>query len=614
VIGSSTGGPGLGRILRALAVLGAVVLAAAAVFLVPTLWGQPWKIEHYYLRVLVEFALRHPMVLSYARVLEPYGIDFHADDLEDLSVEATLEQADQVDRFLAGLRAYDDEDQTPAQRLSTDVLAWFLEARQAGRPFLFHSYPVNQFQGLQSRLPEFMIEIHHVGDAEDARHHVARLSKFDVALDQLVEQVHHRESLGVVPPRFVLEAVLEEIGAFTAGPVEEHPVYVDLAADLADADVDPDERAAILADARDALATVVFPAYGRLADALRDQLDRATDEAGVWKLPDGDAYYRWALRWHTTTSLSPDEVHALGLAEVARIREHMRATFAEAGLPVDDPVAALVELAHDERFRYPDGDAARERILTDYREIVADARTRLPALFGRLPEAPVVVERVPPFKEAGAAGAYYEAPAFDGSRPGTFYANLRDPREVQRFAMRTLAYHEAVPGHHLQIALSLEMEDVPFFRRVIPFTAFIEGWALYAERLALEQGFHPTPWDRLGALQAEMFRAVRLVVDTGIHAQRWTRERAFDYMRRHTGQPPKEVQAEIDRYIVTPGQACAYKVGQLRILALREHARERLGPRFDLRAFHDLVLGQGSLPLEVLERVVDRWIETRAAG
>lgn len=609
----------MGKLFRAGAALLAVALLAAAVFLVPTIWGKPWRIEDYYLRELARFVLDHPMLLSYARILEPWGLDFHSDDLEDLSVEATLRQADRVDRVLAGLREYDYDEQTPEQRLSTDVLAWFLETRQDGRPFLFHAYPVNQFRGLQSTLPDFMINIHAVHDAEDARHHVARLRKFDVAFEQIVEQVEHREAQGVVPPRFVIEAVLAEIEGFVV-PVEENPVYVDLVADVSELGLDEDEAGAILADAREAIETRVYPGYERLADVLRGQRDRATDDAGVWKLPDGDAYYRWALRWHTTTDLGPDEIHALGLAEVERIREAMRAAFARAGRDVGNPVVALGAAADDPRFHYAtaegddDDDDVRQRILADYREIVDEAEARLPDLFGRLPEAPVRVERVPPFKEEGAAGAYYDAPSFDGTRPGTFWVNLREPGEIQTFGMRTLAYHEAVPGHHLQIALAFEMEGVPFFRRVIPFTAYTEGWALYAERLALEQGWHPTPWDELGALQAEMFRAVRLVVDTGLHAKRWSRAEAFNYMLRNTGQPPVEVQAEIDRYVVMPGQACAYKVGQLRILALRERARERLGERFDLSDFHDVVLGQGALPLQVLEQVVEDWIEAQLEG
>ncbi len=597
---------------RTLAAVVAMLLLAAAVFLVPTLFGKPWKIEHYYLRVLAQFVLEHPMLLSYGRILDPYGLDFYSDDLEDLSPAATDRMADQVDEFLEGLRAYDREDQTPEQLLSTDVMAWFLETRQAGRPFRFHGYPVNQFDGVQSSLPDFMMNIHTVEDVDDAENHVARLEKVGVAFDQLIEDLRHRESLGVLPPRFVFEAVLEEIEGFVSGSAEENPVYVDFSDDLAEADgVSEAEREALLGRSKAAIAEVVVPAYRRLAEVLDDQRTRATDDDGVWKLPDGDAYYRWALRWHTSTDLSPDEVHELGLAEVARIRGAMTDAFRELGQEVEDPVAALAELAAQPGAVYEDTEGARERILEDFRAIAREAEARMPEFFGRLPEAPVSIERVPPFKETGSAAAYYNPPSFDGSRPGTFYANLRDPAEVQKLGMRTLTYHEAVPGHHLQLALAFEQEELPFFRRIIPFTAFIEGWALYAERLALEEGFHPTPEDRLGAYQAELFRAVRLVVDTGLHAKRWTRKQAFEYMVDNTGQPPVEVQAEIDRYIVMPGQACAYKIGQLQILGLRDQTREELGSRFDLRAFHDVVLGNGGLPLEVLARVVEGWVDAQ---
>jgi uncharacterized protein (DUF885 family) len=273
----------------------------------------------------------------------------------------------------------------------------------------------------------------------------------------------------------------------------------------------------------------------------------------------------------------------------------------------------LRALHADPRFRYEgDDDATRARILADYQAIVDEASRRMPELVTRLPKAPVVVERVPAFKEAGAAGAYYMPPPLDGSKPGVFYANLRSPDEILKFGMRTLAYHEAIPGHHLQIALAQELTGVPMFRRVVPFTAYIEGWALYAERIAGEQGWHPTPMDRLGMLVAEVFRAARLVVDTGLHAQRWTREQAIDYMLANTGMPEGEVVAEVERYIVLPGQACAYKVGQLKILELRERARTQLGPRFDLRAFNDLVLANGALPLVLLEEVVDEWLAGQA--
>jgi len=395
--------------------------------------------------------------------------------------------------------------------------------------------------------------------------------------------------------------------SFAAGAPEENLLYTHLAEALAGAGVPEAESREILADARDAVAQAVVPGYRELIRLVADLAEDASDDAGVWKLPDGDAYYRHMLRFHTTSSLGPDEVHETGLAEIRRIHDQMRAILAAEGLPAEDPIATLTALGRDPRFLYPDTDEGRARILADYRAIIEEVSSRLPELFGRLPQAPVEVERVPVFKQAGAAGAYYNPPSLDGTRPGVFYANLRDVREISRSGMRTLAFHEAVPGHHLQIALAMENRELPLFRRFLPLTAFVEGWALYAERLALENGLHPTPYDELGALSAELFRAVRLVVDTGIHARRWTRERAIAFMMENAGSPETDATAEIERYIVNPGQACAYKIGQLEILALRERARRRLGERFDLRAYNDLVLSNGALPLDVLARVVAAW-------
>jgi uncharacterized protein (DUF885 family) len=605
----------MGRAARALCLALAALLVAAGVFLVPTIWGKPWSIEHYYTRILIEFAIRHPMLLSYARVLEPYGLDFHSDDLEDFSVEAERQQLAQAKEFLEGLRRFDRGSQSEGQLLSADILEWYLQVQVDREPFLFHDYPVEQFQGLQSLLITFMVDIHQVSSEREARSYIRRLAGFGTAMDQIIERLRFRRERGIVPPRFVLEAVQEEIQEFAGVPVFDNVLYTKLERAIGALDgLGPGARDELLRAARREIDTTVLPAYRRLSGALTELASIATDDDGVWKLPDGDSYYRWALRFHTTTDLSPDEVHRLGLAEVERIRGEMRAIVARLGHPTDDLMATLRALGEEERFLYPDSDEGRERILADFQAIIDEAAGRMGAYFGRLPRARVVVKRVPGFKEEGSAGAYYDAPAFDGSRPGVFFANLRNVREVERFGMRTLAYHEAIPGHHLQIALSIEMEGVPFFRRVIPFTAFIEGWALYAERLAAEEGFHPTPYDRLGQLEAEGFRAVRLVVDTGIHAKRWTREQAIDYMLRNTGTPETDVVAEVERYIVTPGQACAYKLGQLRILELRERARARLGDAFDLREFHDVILGSGAMPLTILERAVDRWLGSKLSS
>lgn len=596
-------------LLRWLAGVGAVAVLALACFAIPTLFGKPWSLDHYTLRELVSFAIRHPMLLSYARVLEPLGLDFHSDELEDVSFAARLADQRRVSRALEGLREFQDDELTENERLSYEVLEWFLETLEAREPFLFHDYPLNQFDGWQSFLADFMIDVHQINDVDDADDYIARLRQFGPLLDQLVVEVAAREERGVVPPKFVLEAVGDEIAGFRAATARENPLFIQLEERLAALDgVSDARRANLLGSAADAMNVVVLPGYERLQNAVADLATRATTDDGVWKLPDGDAYYRWALRFHTSTDLDPDEVHRIGLAEVERIHGEMRDVLRAEGLPSEDPIATIQALNRDPRFQFSDDDQGRAEILAGYQAIIDEVTPSLQDLFGVLPRAPVAVERVPVFKEAGAAGAYYRPPPLDGSRPGTFFANLRDVSEVQRFGMRTLAFHEAIPGHHLQIALSLENRDLPLFRRFIPFTAFTEGWALYAERLATESGFHPTGFDVLGALVAENFRAVRLVVDTGIHAKRWSRERAIEFMLRNTGSPEGDVVAEIERYIVMPGQACAYKIGQLRLLELRDRARASLGERFDLRAFHDFVLGGGALPLDILEREVDGWI------
>ena len=613
------------RALRWTAIGATLVALGIALFAVPTIWGRPWSIDHFYTRVFLELLARHPMLLTQLRVLEPYGIRAHNRHLDDFSVAAEREEAEAVRENLRLLRSYAPDEQTHAQRFSTEVLDWFLQIHADGEAFLLHDYPIDQLEGLQVSLPDFLLNVHPLYDARDAEDYVTRVAQLGVAIDQGIDGMEQRAAIGIVPPRFVVDRVLAQIETFRSGGADRNVLVTGFAEKLAKIEsLAPERREALLEAARAQVETTVLPAWGRLAAHLAAARAGASDEVGAWKHPDGAAYYGWALRYHTTTSKSAEEIHALGLAEVARIHAEMRAIREEIpglasetnALPSPGDVVAeppsigdwLRELQRDERFLHPDTDAGREAVLAGYRAIIDDAAPRLPALFRRLPQAPVVVERVPAFKERSAPGAYYMPPPLDGSKPGIFYANLRSVREIPTFGMRTLAYHEAIPGHHLQIAIAQELPDLPIFRRVVPFTAYAEGWALYAERLALEQGFHPTPYDRLGALVAEVFRAARLVVDTGLHAKRWTREQAIEYMLANTGMPETDVVAEVERYIVLPGQACAYKVGQLTILDLRDRAKQALGARFDLASFHDAVLGSGSLPLELLERVVDEWI------
>ena len=594
---------------RWIAVLGLLVIVGGGVFLHAAIWGTPWSIDQFFKRVCLEFALERPLVLSQLRILEPYGLSWRADELDDLSIEFELDEIRELKRNLEILRSYDRDALSPEQRESRDVLEWFLQVQADREPFLLHDFPVNQMNGVQTGLVDFMLSIHQINVEQDAENYIARLRGFGPAFDQVIDGMQRRAQKGILPPRFVFDRVRFELSQFLRPDPADHILVLHFQDALGRLDGLSDARRADLLDeVQAAVADGVYPALRRLDDEIAEHQENAGDDVGAWRLPDGDAYYAWQVRRHTTTDLTPDEIHELGLLEVARVEKEMHAILAEHGVEYENLAEVLRELASAPRFQYPDDDAGREAMLADYQAIVDEVAAKLPELVGRLPLAPVRVERVPEFMEAGSPVASYSPPPFDGSRPGIFYVNLRNVAENPKWRMRTLAHHEAIPGHHLQISLAQELDGLPFFRRVLPFTAYAEGWALYAERLAGEQGLLPTPLDRLGEMVDEMFRAVRLVVDTGIHARHWSRQRAIGYLESHTGKPISEVVAEVDRYIVMPGQALAYKIGQLEILGYRDRAQRELGDEFDLREFHDMLLGGGGLPLALLERKVDEWI------
>jgi uncharacterized protein (DUF885 family) len=392
-------------------------------------------------------------------------------------------------------------------------------------------------------------------------------------------------------------------------PARENILYTNLRDKLAKlGSVPPAERAKLLADAQAAIEHNVYPAYRRLIDFFADLQPRVTEDYGVWKLPDGNGYYDHLIRSHTTTSLDAEQVHNIGLSEVARIEKELDSVLKSLGLPQGTVAERITQLNANPKLQYSNDDAGRAACISDYQRYIDEIVRGLGQDFASPPPLNFKVRRVPQFKETTAPGGYADTGSLDGSRPGVFYVNLRDMREIWKYQMRTLAYHEAVPGHQLQGVIAQRLRDVPTFRKVLPFSAYDEGWAVYAERLGWEMGFESDPLDNLGRLQSEMFRAVRLVVDTGIHRKHWTREQAIAYMREKTGLADSEVVSEVERYFVMPGQALAYKIGMLKILELRARAQAQLGAKFDIRQFHAVVLGSGSLPLSILEKQVDAWI------
>jgi uncharacterized protein (DUF885 family) len=586
-----------------------LILIAGVFWLGNLIWFRPFNINLFFEKIFIEFALKNPELLSTLRILEPMGINFHNAKLNDGSDAFAHEMNDLVKDDLDSLRKYDRSSLNESQKLSYDMLEWFLQDQVEGMKFMYHNYPLNQLGGVQSQLPSFMASIHYIGNKKDAENYITRLSKFGIRFDQELEGLRIREEKKIIPPKFVIEKVLTEMRNFTNQKPKENILYTSFDEKVKKlSDISNSDKSKLYADVEHEITSTVYPAYKKLIAYFEQLEPKATTDDGVWKQPDGDAYYRWTLKSNTTSDMTPEQVHELGLKEVDRIHNEMRSTLDGVGLSGETISQRMNELRTDPRFLYPPTNEGRQQCINDYQSIIDEVDRGISKVFDIRPKLGVKVERVPAFKEAGSSGAYYEPPSMDGARPGVFFANLRDMKEVPKWSMRTLSYHEAIPGHHFQIAIQQELKDVPMFRKVLPFTAYIEGWALYAERLAWEEGFEKDPYSNLGRLQDELLRATRLVCDTGIHWKHWTREQAIQYMKDNTGLGEMEITSEVERYIVSPGQACAYKVGQLKILELREKAKHEMGNRFNIKEFHNVVLKNGAMPLQILEQQVDRYI------
>ncbi len=469
---------------------------------------------------------------------------------------------------------------------------------------------VSQLTGAYQSVPDFLDSQHPVKTRTDADAYLSRLRAFATALDQESERVRHDAGLGCSPPDFVIDKALIQLTALRDAPAETSNLVGSLARRAKAAGIDGDWAG----PATKIYAGEVQPALTRQIDLLRSMRPAAAHDAGVWRLPTGAEYYRQSLAQATTTTLSPAEVHALGLDKVAELSAQLDTALKAQGYASGTVGERLRGLYQDPKYRYPNTDEGKEKLLADLNAKVAAITKRLPEYFGALPKAPLLIKRVPKTTEAGAPGGYYNGAALDGSRPGMYYINLRDTAEVPSWTLPTLTFHEGIPGHHLQISLAQE-SDLPLIRRVLGFNAYQEGWALYAEQLADEMGMYADdPMGRIGYLHDALFRGVRLVVDTGLHDLRWSREQTVRYYVEQLGDQEASAITEVERYCVEPGQACSYMVGKLTWLRLRAKARAALGAKFDIRKFHDAALLNGAMPLAVLETVVDDYIaRTKAA-
>jgi len=553
---------------------------------------------------------RSPMYQSYLGIKKDYG------KWDDLSEEAAREELEITKKELKHLL-----DSINPEALDMQTKISYRLFKESGEneiddfKWRLHNYPVNQMQGIHSQVPAFLINIHQITDSSDAAAYISRLNGIGSLFDQVIEQLKIREDHGIVPPKFVFPMAISDCENVLKGspfePGDPSTLMADFQTKINRLELADELKSSFMEGAAEALISSVKPAYDKLIAFLQDQETRATTDAGIWKWPDGLNYYNVALERTTTTDMTADQIHEFGLREVERIHNEMREIIKKVSF-AGTLEEFFVFMQEDEMFYYPDTKEGKEAYLDSAKAIIDNMRVRLDELFITKPKADIVVKRVEAFRENSAGKAFYQAPAPDGSRPGTYYANLANTINMPKYEMEALAYHEGIPGHHMDRSISQELTGIPKFRKYGGYTAHVEGWGLYSEYIPKEMGMYADPYSDYGRLAMELWRACRLVVDTGIHTKKWTREEGIAYYQDHTSGSERDCISMVERHIVMPSQATAYKIGLMKILELREKAEKSLGEKFDIREFHDVVLTNGGLPLNVLEELVDNWVESKA--
>ena len=561
--------------------------------------------------IFMENVMRSPMYQSYL------GIKDDQDKWDDISDEQAKEDLALTKKHLEQVKAIDESKLNEQTKISWMLMKQSLENDIADFKWRHHNYPVNQMFGLHSSVASLLINQHRISSVDDAQDYISRLNGLPELFEQLAENLELRAEKGIIAPKFVYPYVISDSkNIITGAPFDDgeaSALWGDFTGKLDKLEIDESQREQLLADAKKAMLESVKPAYENLITAVEGIAEQATTKDGAWKFPDGEAFYNNALQRTTTTDLTTEEIHEIGLSEMERIHEEMRAIMEEVGFE-GTLQEFFVHMRNSDEFIYPNTEEGRQRYLDEATAYIDNMRERLDELFINKPKAGLIVKAVEPFREKSAGKAFYQQPSMDGSRPGTYYANLYDMEAMPTYQMEALAYHEGIPGHHMQIAIQQELKGIPKFRRFGRYTAYSEGWGLYTEKLPKEIGLYKDPYSDFGRLAMELWRAVRLVVDTGIHDKKWTREEGIDFYVTNTPNAKSDAVKMVERHIVMPGQATAYKIGMNKILELREKAKSELGDKFDIREFHDVVLGSGPVPLNILEQFVNDYISEKKSA
>ncbi len=580
-------------------------------------WFTPVGINNYVNKAMIKLAIDSPELLTGLGMIDNTPLDFHSGKLADYTKAQDDISLDKLKKGRAGLDNYGPEGLEGQELLTYKITAWFLDDIIRQSEYEYSGYRVVQNSGVTVDLPEFLTDTHVIKNEKSVKRYISRIQEFGRVLAEVEARVEDDRDHGVVAPDFIIEKSIGVMEAFIEGGAAENPLVTTMPRKLDEIDgMTEEKKAAYLAEIEAAVAEHVIPGYQSMIALHQELLATATHDAGIWRIPDGDKIYANALKSFTTTDMTADEIHNVGLSEVARIEQEMDAILASQGYTEGSVTDRIKVLMAAPEQNYPNTDEGRQQMLDYLVELNEEVMAKAGEYFVTLPPQPLEIVRVPEYSQDSAPGGYYNQAAMDGSRPGRFYINLKNTTDNPRWTLPTLLYHEAAPGHHFQISVAQKMKNVPILRTLSPFSAYTEGWALYAERLAaLDMGMYADdPLGDLGRLQAEMFRAVRLVVDTGMHAKKWSREEAIAYMIEKTGNTEDEVTREIERYVVWPGQATAYKTGQLAILDIRARAEAELGDKFNLRDFNEMILINGAMPLSILSDMADAWIAEQKAA
>lgn len=584
---------------------------------VKTQMSESEKVNAFFERVFEESVARSPESLTFL------GRKERADEWNDLSKAYADESLEITKRQLTELKAFDKSELDEATALSYDLLVQSMEEQIADNKWRLYNYPVNQMFGKHSGVVSLMINQHRINDLKDAENYIARLNGVKAHFDQLIENIKARTAANIIPPKFVFPHVIRDSSNIIKGApfddgepsalLADFSKKINALADKENSGISAEKKDQLITEATLALTNSVKPAYENLVAHLTELEKKATTEDGVWKWKDGGAFYNVALKRTTTTDLTSDQIHEIGLKEVARIHDEMRVIKDKVNFD-GDLKAFMAFMRDDEQFYYPNTQEGKDRYLSEATALIDTMKGKLDEMFITKPKADLNVKAVEAFREQSAGKAFYQRPSEDGTRPGLYYANLYDMKAMPTYQMEALAYHEGVPGHHMQLAIQQELKGIPKFRKFGGYTAYIEGWGLYSEYLPKEFGAYQDPYSDFGRLAMELWRACRLVVDTGIHSKKWTREEGIAYYTDNTPNAVSDGVKMVERHIVMPSQATAYKIGMLKILELRKTAKEKLGDKFDIREYHDEILKYGPLPLNVVESKVDAWVTKKLAS